>query len=88
MAQGSVRRASNTAEGAPRPRLERSRSHRLIGGVAAGIGQHLGIEPNIVRVAFVVLSFPFGFGVVVYLLTWLLAPLEAAEPTANPAARR
>jgi len=88
MAQVGVRRASNTAEGASRPRLERSRSHRLIGGVAAGIGQHLGIEPNIVRVAFVVLSFPFGFGVVVYLLTWLLAPLEAAEPTANPVARR
>jgi signal transduction histidine kinase len=88
MAQVGVRRASNAVEGAPRPRLERSRSDRLIGGVAAGIGHHLGVEPNMVRVAFVVLSFPFGFGVVVYLLTWLLAPLEAAEPTAKAMERR
>jgi signal transduction histidine kinase len=91
MAQVGVRRAnraSNAAEGAPRPRLERSRSDRLIGGVAAGIGHHLGVEPNVVRVAFVLLSVPFGFGVVVYLLTWLLAPLEATEPTVNSMARR
>lgn len=87
MAQVGVRRARNTVEGAPRPRLERSRSNHLIGGVAAGIGHHLGIEPNVVRVAFVVLSFPFGFGVVVYLLTWLLAPQEALDPTVRPATR-
>ena len=72
---------------APRPRLERSRSDRVIGGVAAGIGHHLGIEPLTVRVAFVVLSFAFGFGIVVYLLTWLLAPEEALETTAKPRAR-
>ena len=66
--------------GAPRPRLERSRSDRIIGGVAAGIGHHLGVEPTTVRVAFVLLSVAFGFGIVVYLLTWLLAPEEAGEP--------
>jgi signal transduction histidine kinase/phage shock protein PspC (stress-responsive transcriptional regulator) len=88
MAQVSVRRARDAAEGAPRPRLERSRSDRVIGGVAAGIGHHLGVEPTTVRVAFVLLSLAFGFGIVVYLLTWLLAPLEAAEPTANPVPRR
>jgi signal transduction histidine kinase len=88
MAQVGVRRASNAVEGAPRPRLERSRSDRLIGGVAAGIGHHLGVEPNMVRDAFVVLSFPFGVGVVVYLLTWLLAPLEAAEPNSTAMERR
>ena len=88
MAQVGVRRASNAVDGAPRPRLERSRSDRVIGGVAAGIGHHLGIEPTTVRVAFVLLSFAFGFGIVVYLLTWLLAPQEALDPNANPTARR
>jgi signal transduction histidine kinase len=85
MAQVGVRRGSGELAGAPRPRLERSRSDRVIGGVAAGIGHHLGIEPVIVRFAFVVLSAAFGFGIVVYLLAWLLAPEEAAEP--NVAAR-
>jgi len=73
--------------GTSRPRLERSRSNRVIGGVAAGIGQHLGIEPLTVRIAFVVLSAAFGFGIVVYLLAWLLAPEEAAEATAVPRPR-
>ena len=88
MAQVGVRRGTTDVTGAPRPRLERSRSDRVIGGVAAGIGHHLGVEPTTVRVAFVLLSVAFGFGIVVYLLTWLLAPLEAAEPTANHVARR
>ncbi len=74
--------------GAPRPRLERSRSDRVIGGVAAGIAHHLGVQPTTVRVAFVLLSLAFGFGIVVYLLTWLLAPQEAGEPAATTRPRR
>ena len=70
------------------PRLERSRSDRWIAGVAGGIGHHLGVQPNAVRVAFVVLSFAAGFGIVVYVLTWLLAPLEAEADGAEPAMRR
>ena len=59
------------------PRLERSRHDRWIAGVAGGIGHHIGVQPSIVRVALVVLSFAAGFGLIVYVLTWLLAPLEA-----------
>jgi signal transduction histidine kinase len=87
MAQVGVRRGSRELAGAPRPRLERSRSDRVIGGVAAGIGHHLGIEPLVVRVAFVVLTLAFGFGLVVYLLAWLLAPLEPADAAAAPRSR-
>jgi signal transduction histidine kinase len=87
MAQVGVRRGSSELTGTQRPRLERSRSDRVIGGVAAGIGQHLGVEPLTVRIAFVVLSAAFGFGIVVYLLAWLLAPEEAVDATATPRAR-
>ena len=69
----------------PRPSLHRSRSDRVVGGVAAGIGGHLGIDPLVVRIAFVVLAFAAGFGVVMYLLLWLLAPIEA---TGAPSAAR
>jgi signal transduction histidine kinase/phage shock protein PspC (stress-responsive transcriptional regulator) len=84
MAQVGVRRGSGELSNAPRPRLERSRNDRVIAGVAAGIGHHLGIQPVVVRIAFVVLSFTLGFGVVVYLLAWLLAPeepMEAPQPS-------
>lgn len=77
---------SDTRERAPR--LERSRSDRWIAGVAGGIGHHLGVQPTAVRVAFVVLSFAAGFGIVVYVLTWLLAPLEAETDGTQPATRR
>ena len=64
-----------------RTRLERSRSDRMVAGVAGGIGHHLGIDSNIVRAAFIGLSFALGFGVIVYVLAWILAPLE--EPSAS-----
>ncbi len=86
MAQVGVRRGREVANAA-RPRLERSRSDRVIGGVAAGIGHHLGIEPIVVRIAFVVLALAAGFGLVVYLLAWLLAPQEALEGATRPRAR-
>ena len=59
-----------------RPRLVRSRDDRWVAGVAGGIAQHLGVSSNAVRVAFVLGSFAAGFGIIVYVLTLLLAPLE------------
>ena len=87
MAQVGIGRTRTEPAGAARPRLERSRSDRIIGGVAAGIGHHLGVEPIFVRFAFVALSLALGFGVVVYLLAWLLAPEEALNATQAPRAR-
>jgi signal transduction histidine kinase len=87
MAQVGVRREGRELADAPRPRLERSRTDRVIGGVAAGIGHHLGIEPIFVRFAFVALTLALGFGVVVYLLAWLLAPQEALDAASAPRKR-
>jgi signal transduction histidine kinase len=53
--------------------------------VAGGIGRHLAIDPRFVRLAFVVLALAAGFGLVVYLLLWLLAP---SEPASAPSAAR
>ncbi len=60
----------------------------MLGGVAGGIGRHLGVDSNIVRAGFIGLSFALGFGVIVYLLTWLLAPLEPATADVERQARR
>jgi signal transduction histidine kinase/phage shock protein PspC (stress-responsive transcriptional regulator) len=72
---------------APRSTLRRSRSDRMLAGVAGGVAQHLGLDPFVVRLAFVGLSLAAGFGVVVYLLLWVLAPAEPAD-AAGPAAPR
>ena len=62
---------------APGP-LRRSRRNRMIGGVMGGLAQHFGFNPNGLRIVYVVGSivsaaFP---GMLVYLVLWLLIPLE------------
>jgi phage shock protein PspC (stress-responsive transcriptional regulator) len=62
----------------PARRLTRRGDNKIIAGVASGIADYLGIEPWIVRIAFVVMV-PFGgFGVLAYLIAWLLVPLEGS----------
>jgi phage shock protein PspC (stress-responsive transcriptional regulator) len=60
----------------PPRRLTRSSSDRLLGGVAGGLGRHLGIDPLAVRIAFVVLTFAGGFGVLAYLVGLVAMPSE------------
>jgi signal transduction histidine kinase/phage shock protein PspC (stress-responsive transcriptional regulator) len=69
---------STTSAGAPsRPPLARPADGRVLAGVAAGVAAHLGLDPLLVRAAFVVLGVT-GVGVVAYGLLWLAVP--AAGP--------
>ena len=54
--------------------LRRSRTDRMISGVAGGLGEYFGVDPVIFRVLFAVLSFFGGVGLVMYGLAWLLVP--------------
>jgi phage shock protein C len=54
--------------------LRRSTKRRMIGGVAGGIGERFDIDPNIVRVVFVVLTVLYGLGAAIYLAMWVLIP--------------
>jgi len=47
----------------PRPRLTRSTSDSVIAGVAGGLGRHLGVDPLAIRIAFVILAFAGGLGI-------------------------
>ncbi|MGB5758705.1 MAG: PspC domain-containing protein, partial [Acidimicrobiales bacterium] len=61
--------------------LRRSGDAR-IAGVSGGLEARLGIDRNIIRVAFVLLALAGGAGFAVYLGAWILMP---AEGTASPA---
>lgn len=54
-------------------RLTRSVDNRLVGGVAAGLARHVGIDVSLVRVALVLAALT-GVGVVVYLVAWVVIP--------------
>ena len=61
---------------ASRPRLARHEDGKVIAGVAAGVADHLGVDRNLVRVAFVVLGVLSGFGIVAYVAGWVLLPVD------------
>jgi signal transduction histidine kinase/phage shock protein PspC (stress-responsive transcriptional regulator) len=52
----------------------RARGRRILGGVAAGLGQRLGVDPVVVRIAFVMLALSGGAGAVAYLVLWAVVP--------------
>lgn len=57
-------------------RLMRSATDKMIGGVCGGLGRYLGLDVTIVRLAFLMLFFLAGHGLLVYLLLWILMPME------------
>ena len=59
-----------------RPR--RSGNDRKIAGVAGGLGRTFGVDPVLFRVAFAILAFT-GFGLLLYVLGWLLLPADGDE---------
>ena len=57
--------------------LLRSRTDRRIGGVCGGLAEYFGADPTIVRVVWVVLTIipcAIVFGVIAYLVAWLVIP--------------
>jgi signal transduction histidine kinase/phage shock protein PspC (stress-responsive transcriptional regulator) len=56
--------------------LVRSRGDRVIAGVAGGLGARLGVDPLLVRIALIVLTFAGGSGPVIYVGCWLFVPRE------------
>jgi signal transduction histidine kinase/phage shock protein PspC (stress-responsive transcriptional regulator) len=62
--------------------LRRDRSKGVLGGVCAGLGQRLGIDPLILRIGFFIAAGAGGTGVILYALGWALIP--AGEGDGRP----
>jgi signal transduction histidine kinase len=59
----------------------------VVAGVAAGLGEQLGIDPFVVRLAFVVLATAGGAGLVAYILLWATSH-DVTGATADIPARK
>ncbi|MFA5145837.1 MAG: PspC domain-containing protein [Candidatus Omnitrophota bacterium] len=55
-------------------RLFLSDTDRKIGGVCGGLGEFFDKDPTIFRILFVIISMLWGFGIIVYLIMWLIIP--------------
>ncbi len=73
-------------ETAPIRVLRRSRTDRVLAGVAGGLGRYLGVDPVILRIAFVVLTLAGAAGILVYIIGWIAIPEEKPGETIGTAA--
>ena len=65
---------------APYWRLPALSQNRLVGGVAAGIAEEVGVDALVIRVAFVVLVAAGGWGVLLYGVAWgVLASVDTED---------
>lgn len=60
--------------------LRRSRDNRWFAGVIGGLAEHFGLSANALRLIYVIVSiasaaFP---GILIYLVLWLVIPMEEA----------
>lgn len=47
---------------------------KIVGGICSGLSAYFGWDPLFMRIAFVILFFGFGSGILIYILLWLIIP--------------
>ncbi len=64
----------------PHKKLRRNKIDGVFGGVCAGIGDYIGLDPVITRVLFVLLVVFTGFPFFIYFLLWIFIPSDNRAP--------
>lgn len=55
-------------------RWYRSRKDRMIAGVCGGLAEYLEVDPTFVRMLWILITLLYGFGLLLYLIAWLIVP--------------
>ena len=61
-------------------RLYKARGHRMVCGVCGGIAEYFGVDPTIVRLAFVLRGCGGGSGLLAYIVAALIMPEPPYDP--------
>ncbi len=67
----------------PKRKLQRSRVDSKIAGVCGGFAEYLEMDPTLVRLIWIMLALFGGWGLIGYLIAWIIMPIA---PVAAPAA--
>ena len=70
-------------------KLMRSINDKMIGGVCGGLAEHFNIDPSLVRVGFVLVTFASGilFGIVAYIVMMIVVPEETVVEASGTATK-
>jgi phage shock protein C len=55
-------------------KLYRNSKDKIIAGVCSGLGEYLNIDPVIIRIIALALFFMQGFGLLTYIIAWVIIP--------------
>ena len=64
-------------------RLSRNSMNRVIGGVCSGLAEFFGLDVALVRIAFVIAFLFASFGFWLYIILWIVLPVEGQQTTVN-----
>ena len=64
-------------------RLTRDTKNAVLGGVAAGFGNYIDLDPVLIRLIFIVLCLAGGSGLIIYIVAWLVMPRDDQEVAAD-----
>ena len=59
-------------------KLYRSEKKKIIGGVCGGLAEYFDIDPSIVRIVFALAFFTEGFGLLLYIILWIILPTSSS----------
>ena len=60
-------------------KLYRIPSEGMLGGICAGLGEYLAVDPTVVRLIFILFVLAGGSGLLLYLIMWLLVPVKPSQ---------
>lgn len=71
----------------PQKKLVRSRTDEKIAGVCGGFAEYLEIDVTLVRLLWVAALFLGGWGLIAYIVAWIVMPLEPEPQSAGSQTR-
>jgi phage shock protein PspC (stress-responsive transcriptional regulator) len=61
-------------------RLYRSRKEKMLGGVCGGSGEHIDVDPTVIRLVWAVITvLSVGMGILISLIAWIIIPESPDE---------
>ncbi len=63
--------------------LYRSRNNKVIAGVCGGVAEYFEVDPTIIRIAWLLLAFPGGIGLIAYIICWIVMPEKSSRSIAS-----
>lgn len=65
-------------------RLYRTDDDRVVAGVCGGVAEYFGVDPVLVRLAWVLFTLVVGTGALFYVLAWFVMPNEQGNRSSIP----